>query len=180
MYPRTFRAKMLQRMLEPDRSVEELAQEVGVSVRTLYRWRDQAGGDRVCAMTRTSGRRPGDWSAEEKLAAVQETASLSEQELGEYLRRKGLHKVQLAQWRDAMLGGLSARPKQDAAAKRQIRELEKELRRKDKALAEAAALLVLKKNHPRLERPTCGLETSLGVVSLEPTGRSGRQLFGAP
>jgi transposase-like protein len=146
MYPSAFKAKVIQRMQEADLSVQELAQQIGVSESTLFRWRRLAGGDRVYAMTKkTKGRRPEDWSAEEKLAAVLETASLSEEELGAYLRRKGLHKVQLARWRQAMLGGLSARSKQDAAAKRRIRELEKELRRKDKALAEAAALLVLKK-----------------------------------
>jgi transposase-like protein len=92
----------------------------------------------------TNMKRPQDWSAEEKLAAVLEAASLSEDELGVFLRSRGLHDAQLQQWRDQMLIGLEPKPFKRAETKR-IQELEKELRRKDKALAETAALLVLKK-----------------------------------
>jgi len=89
-------------------------------------------------------KRPQDWSAEEKLAAVLEAAALTEEELGAFLRSRGLHDAQLQQWRDQMLIGLEPKAVKRAESKR-IHELEKELRRKDKALAETAALLVLKK-----------------------------------
>ena len=89
-------------------------------------------------------KRPQDWSAEEKLAAVLEAASLTEEEFGAFLRSRGLHEAQLQQWRDQMLVGLEPKPAKRVETKR-IRDLEKELRRKDKALAETAALLVLKK-----------------------------------
>jgi hypothetical protein len=93
-------------------------------------------------------KRPQDWNAKEKLAAVLEAASLSDEELGAFLRSKGLHEAQLQQWHDQMLAGLEPltvpRGKKAPETKR-VRELEKELRRKDKALAETAALLVLKK-----------------------------------
>ena len=76
---------------------------------------------------------------------------MSEQELGGYLRRTGLHEVQLEQWRrQARAGAMEAlqsksiRKKASVEAKR-VRTLERELRRKEKALAETAALLVLKK-----------------------------------
>ena len=86
--------------------------------------------------------------AKEKLAAVLEATSLSDEDLGAFLRSKGLHEVQLQQWRDQMLAGLepmtAPRGKKAPEGKR-VRELEKELRRKDKALAETATLLVLKK-----------------------------------
>ena len=95
-------------------------------------------------------KRPEDWSPEEKLKAVLEAASLSEDQLGTFLRRKGLHETHLQQWRLQMLNGLGKvsvdkKPKRRAADTRRIRSLEKELKRKDKALAETAALLVLKK-----------------------------------
>lgn len=93
-------------------------------------------------------RRPQDWTAEEKLAAVIEAVSVPEEELGAFLRRKGLHESQLREWRKTVLSGLEkprARASKDTAQSRRIRELERELRRKDKALAEAAALLVLQK-----------------------------------
>jgi transposase-like protein len=97
-----------------------------------------------------TNKRPNDKSPEEKLRAVLESASVPSDQLGEFLRKKGLHETHLQQWRLQMLQGLGKQPntaksKPSAAEAKQIRELEKELRRKDKALAETAALLVLKK-----------------------------------
>ena len=95
-----------------------------------------------------AAKRPQDWSAEEKLAAVIEAATLSDEDLGAFLRRKGLHEAHLEEWRQQLLSGLDKRPARSskpAAQARRVKELEKELRRKDKALAEAAALLVLQK-----------------------------------
>jgi len=96
-----------------------------------------------------TGKRPQDWSAEEKLQAVIEGATLSEADLGAFLRRQGLHEAQLTQWRQLVLSGLKRAPKRPGKAStaqgRRVRELERELARKEKALAEAAALLILKK-----------------------------------
>ena len=96
-------------------------------------------------------RRPRDWAPEEKLQAVIEAQSLGEEELGAFLRRKGLHEAQLHQWRTIILAGLQSQPTRPSskisAEGRRIRALEKELERKDKdkALAETATLLVLQK-----------------------------------
>ena len=93
--------------------------------------------------------RPNDRTPAEKLRLVNEASTLSDEELGEFLRKNGIHNAQLEQWRQDALGGLGAplrKPsgKNTSEAKR-IRELERDLTRKDKALAETAALLVLKK-----------------------------------
>jgi len=160
MYSKAFRTLMVQKMTSPDRpDVESLSAEVGVPQSTLYRWVSDAGKltprrdsvvPLVTAPTQRQLRmkRPQDWNAKEKLAAVLEATSLSDEELGAFLRSKGLHEAQLQQWHDLMLAGLEpmtvSRDKKAPEAKR-IRELEKDLRRKDKALAETAALLVLKK-----------------------------------
>lgn len=93
---------------------------------------------------------PNTWSPEDKLKTVLEAATLSDEQLGSFLRSKGLHETHLQQWRLQMLHGLGKqtplkKPKKNTTEAKQIRELEKELRRKDKALAETAALLVLKK-----------------------------------
>ncbi len=63
------------------------------------------------------------------------------------MRRKGLHEADLKQWREAALAGLDSRKRRStvSAEARRIRELERELRRKDRALAEHATLLALKK-----------------------------------
>lgn len=159
MYSEAFQTLMVQKMTSPDRvDVAALVEETGVSRSTLYRWADEAGKltqldvenpiktdplQRPCRM-----KRPQDWSAKEKLAAVLEAAALSDEELGAFLRRKGLHEAQLQQWQEQMLSGLTPVPAQrgkKAPETKRVRELEKELRRKDKALAETAALLVLKK-----------------------------------
>jgi transposase len=163
-YSEAFKAKMVQKMSGPDgMSGAALARDVGVAQSTLSRWQRDAG--RVAGVSKRkkqqrvrtgsasasgAGRRPDDWTAAEKLEAVMEAAGLSDDELGEYLRRKGLHQAQLEQWREQVLESLGGTPRRrgrqaaSPEAKR-LRELEKELRRKDKALAEAAALLVLKK-----------------------------------
>ena len=151
-YSAAFRAKMVQKMLS-GRSANSLAQEVGVNQPTLSKWLRDASKLRSVARrkqddqdTKTEGRRPDEWSAEEKLEAVLEAKRLSESELGEFLRRRGLHETQLREWESAAVDSLRARksPSKSAEAKR-VKELERELRRKEKALAEAAALLVLRK-----------------------------------
>ena len=156
MYSKAFRALMIQKMTDPQRpAAQSLADEIGVSRASLYRWVSEAGTLDVAVnaeppsftetMQRlTNMKRPQDWSAEEKLAAVLEAASLSEEEFGAFLRSRGLHEAQLQQWRDQMLVGLEPKAAKRAETKR-IQELERELRRKEKALAETAALLVLKK-----------------------------------
>ena len=73
-----------------------------------------------------------------------ESSRLTEAELGAFLRREGLHEATLRQWRASALEGLGPQRATRSEQKR-LQELEKELRRKDKALAEAAALLVLQK-----------------------------------
>jgi len=92
------------------------------------------------------------WSAEAKLATVIETAALSEEELSQYCREKGLYPEQVRRWKEESLQGFqrsAEREKQlrkkSQADQKQIKKLERELRHKEKALAETAALLVLRK-----------------------------------
>ena len=150
-YSEAFKAKMIQRMSVPGGpSANALAREVGVGQSTLSRWHRHAA--KVFGMSNEQGkksRRPQDWTASEKQEAVLKAAALSDEQLGSFLRREGLHRTHLAQWRQQMLRGLEEKPRRSRSPKsaegRRIRELEKELRRKDAALAETAALLVLKK-----------------------------------
>jgi transposase len=120
----------------------DLASETGIPLATLSRWRLDATDRPVEAMmTDTSTR-----SAAEKLRLVLEASALTDRELGEFLRREGVHEAELTAWRRRATEALGA--KQSPAARsqsRQVRGLERELRRKEKALAELAALLVLQK-----------------------------------
>ena len=91
-------------------------------------------------------RRPQNWSAEEKLQVIVEYERLDEEARGKYLRERGLYSVDIERWRKEVLGALTKKPKKKGDPKdRRIRDLEGELWRKEKALAETAALLVLKK-----------------------------------
>jgi hypothetical protein len=90
------------------------------------------------------------WTGAEKLRVVIEARGLSETDLGALLRREGLHESDLTAWQAAAEAALSpsrrAAPSPEAQRdQRRIHALERELRRKDAALAETAALLVLKK-----------------------------------
>lgn len=147
-YSEEFKASIIARMLPPNNvGVPELSRETGIPRDTLYMWRlkyrnAQAG-------TATNGRSP-QYSSEEKLSIVIETASLSEVELGEYCRRKGLYPEQIAGWKKAFIQGSTpgaSKAERDQARQQSktIKKLQSELRRKEKALAEAAALLVLEK-----------------------------------
>ena len=161
-YATGFKASMVQKLATPGGpSATQLAEEVGVPQSTLSRWLRQAGRFEEDLDPRSPepspepprrpmpGKRPQDWSAEEKLQALIEAAAVPEAQLGGFLRRQGLHAAQLQDWRQQVLSGLqgpsSRRSKKPTAEARRLRELERELARKDKALAETAALLVLKK-----------------------------------
>lgn len=131
------------RLLPPESApLEVVARTVGVSVDTLERWRSEA-------LAKPAGERV--WSAAARLEAVITTAALDETARSAWCREHGVYPQQLQQWRDnatqALAGPEEARasPQQTKQDRRRIKELERELRRKDKALAETAALLVLSK-----------------------------------
>lgn len=131
------------------RRVEDIAKELGVSAWTLYQWAKQCG---TRSGMKNSERRPQDWSAQEKLKAVIEYEGLPPEKQGDFLRRTGLHSDHIAAWKKSMQGALESARKptaeeraERAEDKRKIKELERELHRKDRALAETTALLVLKK-----------------------------------
>jgi len=142
---------VLKKLLPPNnRTVAEVAKEEGISEASLYNWRTQARrqGRPVPGNKQTSD----DWSAEAKFAVVVETAAMNETQLSEYCRSKGLYPDQVKAWKTACIEGqLSDRERrqqqQDQAKqdRREIKALKKELQRKDKALAETAALLALRK-----------------------------------
>jgi transposase-like protein len=137
-------------------SANALAQEVGINQPTLSRWlRDAATvGDvskkKVKAKrSQPEGRRSSEWSAEEKFRIVLAAAAIAEAELGPFLRREGLHEEDLGRFRDevrnAAVAGLTASKKPRSDEQKRIKDLERELKRKEAALAETAALLVLRK-----------------------------------
>jgi transposase-like protein len=142
---------VLKKMLPPEsRSIPSLSKEEGISEATLYNWRKAAR--RQGRLLPDGDSTPEGWSARDKFNAVVETAALSEAEKAEYCRRRGLYPEQIEQWRRACEQAndweAEQTRRQDKALrshKRRANELEKELKRKEAALAETAALLTLRK-----------------------------------
>lgn len=142
---------VLRKMMPPmNVPVADLARETGISEVTLYHWRKQAKQEgRVVP---GDGKNPQRWSSAAKFAVVLETAALNAAELAEYCRKKGLFVEQVTAWRQACehANASTAEPtrrerEQAREDKKRIKQLERELRRKEKALAETAALLTLRK-----------------------------------
>ena len=146
-YSKELKESIVARMLPPSNiSVPELVRETGIPKDTLYTWRSQARKGCAPAQLNTSR----ELSSEEKFNIVLETASLNEVELGEYCRRKGLFPQMISAWQETCKQAHDPlAPKADRttirAQKEAIKRLKEELRYKEKALAEAAALLILQK-----------------------------------
>nr|WP_235424866.1 IS3 family transposase [Vibrio vulnificus] len=146
-------------------SVSQVAKEEGISTATLYHWRQQLR--RSGAAVPNSHTSSEQWSAQTKLAIVAETYSMTENELSQYCREKGLFPEQVQGWRSECMQGFMSAKEREAEAKKQakadkleIKELKKELRFKEKALAETAALLVLRKKLRALRGRARGRLTS--------------------
>lgn len=128
------------------RSVHEIAQELGTTSTSIFSWaRSRRNG--TAQMNFKTPRRPEEYSPFEKTKAVVDYLSMPDSDRGEWLRRTGLTSEKIESWKGAAYEGLgNAKPSPESKAdKRRIEELERQLRRKDRALAETAALLVLQK-----------------------------------
>lgn len=128
----------------------QLAKEEGISQATLTKWRAEARAKGQFLPDANSGRES--WTSRDKLAAVIETASMNAADLGEYCRRRGVYPEQLSVWREACerandweRAATSRITRETKDDKKRIKELERDLARKEKALAEAAALMLLRK-----------------------------------
>ena len=141
---------MVKRLLTPPGiTVLKLAEETGISTSALCKWRK--------AKVKATGTIEKQWTASEKLRVLGGgTPSLEGEAFGALLRREGLHEAQVSAWRAAAAEALgaeaapggpsnSAQREELAEVKKRVKELEREVLRKDKALAEAAALLLLEK-----------------------------------
>lgn len=141
------KAAVLDKMLPPHNlSIPEVSNQEGISQGCLYNWLKQARleGKPVPGSRKET---PEDWSPQDKFAVVMETASMNEAEVAEYCRSKGLYPEQIKRWKQTFIQGFGqVKPDSEVkASRKKIKTLEKEIHRKDRALAEAAALLILQK-----------------------------------
>lgn len=132
-------------------SISEVSKLTGISEQSLYNWRKQSRNKGL--VVPGNQKKSEKWSSSEKFAVVIEVANMNEAQISEYCRKKGIFPEQVEQWRTACMQANEAQPKQLSKSEKQqavkelqkVKRLERELRRKDKALAETAALLVLQK-----------------------------------
>lgn len=146
-YPEELKSQVIARMFPPHNcSVSDLAKETNIPKETLYSWRNKYRFDGL----ETDSKSAKNFTGSEKFQFLLETATLNEQETGEFCRHRGIFPEQLSAWRQACEAANEYRPRREVKAElreviKKNKTLEMELRRKEKALAEVAALLVLKK-----------------------------------
>ena len=150
-YSKEFKQSIVIKMLPPNnQSLGQIQQESGVPEGTLKKWRSEMQKNGFAA---PAGERQSEqWSTRDKFLIVVETATLSEIEVAEYCRKKGLYPEQVKSWQDNCMqanGGvaqeLALSQKREKEKERELKLVRKELQRKDSALAETAAILVLRK-----------------------------------
>ena len=153
-YPKIIKEAALEKMFHTDLSLRYISDELGIPRATLHCWKKQYSlviNDKEAIITTAES-----WTPEEKFAVVLESATLNEVELNTYCREKGVYPGQIKSWREACIRGNQPQDKQLRREgnyqhqKRKINALERELKHKEKALAEIAALLVLRKKYDTL------------------------------
>ena len=142
-YGKDFKDRAVARLLPPESAaITTVSQEIGVSVATLERWR----ADALSMPARERA-----WTAAARLQAVIATAAMDEAQRSAWCREQGVYPTELQQWKENATAALSEIPEERASpqetrdARKRVKELERDLRRKEKALAETTALLVLSK-----------------------------------
>ena len=130
-----------------DRTIRSVADDLSVNYHTLKNWMKRKTKDKSSGLVNKE-KRPQDWRVEEQLVALHESHGLSGEALHAWCRERGLFAHHLTGWKDALCAdGKGAAPvaRELGLLKGEIQQLKRELVRKEKALAEAAALLILQK-----------------------------------
>lgn len=150
-YSQELKDSIVTRLITKETTASDLARETGISINTIYRWRDKAEKSGISSTTKFKS--ADKWSTRDKFQIVLESALLNEIELAEYCRKKGLYPHQVKEWKNACMqanGGVAEEASrlnlQLKKTEKEKKKIERELYRKEKALAETAALLVLRKN----------------------------------
>jgi transposase len=150
-YTNEMKESILKRMMPPNNEpISRLSDETGITEATLYKWRKDARA--AGNATPGDGQGSEQWNSEDKFLIVMETYAMNGAELAEYCRKKGLYIEQIEAWRDTCLNANGREFNQTKQLNQELKEekkkakmLEKDLLKKEKALAEAAAILLLRK-----------------------------------
>jgi len=150
-YTEGFREQALERVYtRGNRSVKAVAEELNVNLWTLKNWM-KANKEPSILNVGTTTKRPKDWSLADRLQMLLESHGMDEEALNVFCRERGIFRHHLGQWREAFeTGTLQSNRSELRELKEANKGLKSELNRKEKALAEAAALLVLQKKYQAL------------------------------
>ena len=149
-YSTGFRNAVLRKVLPPEnRSVTSVAKEMGISPITIQSWLSKLNDGSLVIDDNDADLPPNQRSYSEKLKLLIESKTISDENLGEWLRQHGIHEEHLTQWEQQLESIVKDKQerlqKENSELKKRIRELEKESKRDKAAMAEALALLTLKK-----------------------------------
>ncbi len=171
-YSKAFKEQAISKVLQRgDKTIQCIADELNVNLFTLKNWLKKP---RTTPMTDTPmNKRPADWSMAERFALLMESVALEGEALNAFCRQHGIFPHHLDVWKDEFIkktdkAEQSGKSRSDKSLRDEIKQLEKELNRKEKALAEAAALLVLQKSAERSGRKrrddfSCRTRTMVGI-----------------
>ena len=147
-YSVQFRNTILQKMIGPEkRTAADLSEEFGVSAATIYGWKSKLKDGTLLVMGNESTSH--ERIPSEKLMLLLESKNICEAEMGEWLRRNGLHSEHLGLWEQELRalvdqkGGDKSREMREI--RKELKKRDKELSRKDKALAEMSTIIALQK-----------------------------------
>lgn len=147
-YTKEFKGNLIKLMLPPDnKAVKELASEYNIHEQTLYRWRKEAKSKGIVYQDNVKSKQK--YSKKMQFQIIIETSQLNNHDISEYCRRKGIYAEEIEAWKNSFISGetdeQSKIRKEFKDSQAELKHTKKELGRMEKALAEAAALLVLKK-----------------------------------
>ena len=151
-YSYEFKAQAVEKALgrDPSVSFNSVAQNCGIDYSTLRRWVARFENQSSAEVNMSKEKTPQQWTPEQRLEIITACESMDAEQISAHCREHGVYPHQVKQWKADILKSMSVSPRSaNSAQLKQLRKenksLKKELRRKEKALAEAAALLVLKK-----------------------------------
>jgi hypothetical protein len=155
-YSAEYKSAIVNKLLGPKPpSLTELSKTTGIPRQSLYRWLENAKSAEPVDIPKRV-KRVQNWTKKEKLKALLDTANMSEEQLNAFCRKNGLYPTHLEEWKTELMdelegkGASQQKTSQIKALEAELNKLKKELKRKDKALAEASAVLFLKKKAQEL------------------------------
>jgi len=147
-YSQEFKEKIVQKVLS-GRKVRDIALEINVSEWSIYDWIKKMR--KATPILNPSG--PRGLLLQEKHKLLLESKVIPDVNLGEWLRKNGLHSDHLLKWEVEISDAMNTNNREKIEIKKLRKEneyLKNELQRKDRALSEAAVLLTLKKKYSHL------------------------------